>query len=143
MPSFLINGLYAPLQYDQLPGLFGIEAVVASDRSNVTLHVNGSTQLAHNVTVECRNIIDAVTGDSESMFHLTLQFVGKFIKTVVYYCILCHNNTQYLQFYGFIFLHLFCHQMLFQHRVMYSIVPMMVFFVGAPQALSQHWRTAT
>ena len=74
-PSFLINGLYAPQQYDLLPGLFGIEAVVASDRSNVTLHVNGST-MAHNATVECQNIIDPITGGLESVFQLTLLFTG-------------------------------------------------------------------
>jgi hypothetical protein len=58
-----------------LPGLFEIEAIVAPDRSNVTLLVNGST-LAHNVTVECQNIIDPVTGQKESMFQLTLLLAG-------------------------------------------------------------------
>jgi hypothetical protein len=76
-PSFLVSGTYTPQYYDQLPGLFGIEAIVAPDRSNVTLHVNGST-LAHNVTVECQNIIDPVIGQRESIFQLTLVYEGNF-----------------------------------------------------------------
>ena len=87
-PSFLINRLYGPQQYDLLPEEFGIKAVIASDRSNVTLHVDGST-MAHNVTVECQNIIDAITGGTESMFQLTLLFTGNLfiiINTA------CHNT---------------------------------------------------
>ena len=76
-PSYLINGLYASQQYDLLPGLFDIEAVIASDRSNVTLHVNGSP-MAHNVTVECQNFFDPITGGTESIFQLTLLFAGNF-----------------------------------------------------------------
>ena len=72
-PSFLINDIYGPQQYDMLPELLGIEADVAPDRSSVTLHVNGST-LAHNATVECQNIVDAITGQIQSMFQLTLLF---------------------------------------------------------------------
>ena len=74
-PRFLINGIYTPQSYHLLPELLGIEAVVAPDRSNVTLHVNGST-MAHNATVDCQNIIDPVTGGAESMFQLTLLFAG-------------------------------------------------------------------
>ena len=58
-----------------LPGLFGINATLAPDRSNVTLQVSG-TVLAHNVTVECQNIIDAITGEKESMFQFILLLAG-------------------------------------------------------------------
>ena len=64
-----------------LPMLYDIEAIVAGDRSNVTLRVNGNS-LAHNVTVECQNIVDPVTGQKESLFQLTLMFAGKH----------CHNT---------------------------------------------------
>ena len=74
-PSFLINSVYTPQHYDQLPDLFGIEARVAPDRSNVTLHING-TSLADNVTIECQNIIDAVIGQTETVFQFTMVFVG-------------------------------------------------------------------
>ena len=77
-PSFFIDGIYAPQSYHLLPGLFGIKADVAPDRSNVTLHVNGST-MAHNVTVECQNIIDPITGGTESIFQLTLLFTGNLV----------------------------------------------------------------
>ena len=76
VPTFLVNGVYSSLLYHQLPDLFGIEARVATDRSNVTLHINGNI-LAHNVTVECQNIVDPVTGQTETMFQLTLSFAGK------------------------------------------------------------------
>ena len=55
-----------------------MEADVAPDSSNVTLHINGST-LAHDATVQCLNIVDAVTGQIEVVFQLTLQFTGNFI----------------------------------------------------------------
>ena len=73
----MMEQIYAPQQYDLLPDLelFGIKVDIATDRSNVTLHINGST-LAHNVTVECQNIVDPITGESESMFQLTLLFTG-------------------------------------------------------------------
>ena len=74
-PSFLINGILTPQFYDMLPGMFGISAIVAPDRSNVTLLVEG-TPMAHNVTVECQNIVDPVTGQKESIFHLTLLLAG-------------------------------------------------------------------
>ena len=44
--SFFINGIYTSQHYDQLPGFFGIEAVVSPDRSNVTLRTNGSEHLS-------------------------------------------------------------------------------------------------
>jgi hypothetical protein len=62
-----------------LPELFGIKAIVSPDSSNVTLHVNG-TILAHNVTVECQNIVDPVRGQKESTFQLTLLLAGNFIN---------------------------------------------------------------
>ena len=74
-PSFFINGIYTSQHYDQLPGLFGIEAVVAPDRSNVTLRING-TSLTDNVTIECQNIIDPVVGHAETSFQFTMVFVG-------------------------------------------------------------------
>ena len=103
LPSFLINGLYTPQHYDQLPGLFGIEAIIASDRSNITLHIDGSAQ-AHNVTIECKNIIDAITGQSQPIFQVTLLFAGKFIK----YCVTIHQSLISYLYY----------QVLFQHRTM-------------------------
>ena len=75
VPSFLINGIYTPQYYHELPGLFGIEAVIAVDRSNVTIHING-TSLVENVTIECQNIIDPVLGHAETLFRCTTVFVG-------------------------------------------------------------------
>ena len=74
-PSFFIDGIYTSQHYDQLPGLFGIEAIVAPDRSNVTLRING-TSLTDNVTIECQNIIDPVIGYTETQFQCTMVFVG-------------------------------------------------------------------
>ena len=74
-PSFFFNGIYTSQHYDQLPGLFGIEATVASDRSNVTLRING-TSLTDNVTIECQNIIDPVTGRTETLFRCTMVYIG-------------------------------------------------------------------
>ena len=62
--------------------MFGIEVDVAPDRSNVTLLVNGSI-MAHNVTIECQNIIDAIIGEKESLFQLTLLFTGNFIIIIL------------------------------------------------------------
>ena len=77
VPCFLINGIYTSQNYDQLPGLFSIEAIVAPDSSNVTLHINGHIH-THNVTVECQNLVDPVTGQTETIiFQVTLSFVGK------------------------------------------------------------------
>ena len=58
--------------------MFGIKAIVAPDGSSVTLHINGST-LAHNVTVECQNIVDPVRGQKESIFQLTLLLAGNLL----------------------------------------------------------------
>lgn len=71
-PSFLINGIYTPQLYGMLPELFGINATVAPDRSNVTLQVNGTT-LVLNVTVECQNVIDAITEQKESIIVILYQ----------------------------------------------------------------------
>ena len=76
VPTFLVNGVYSSLSYHRLPYLFGIEAIVATDESNVTLHINGHI-LAHNVTVECQNVVDLVIGQTETMFQVTLSVVGK------------------------------------------------------------------
>ena len=74
-PSFFVNGIYSSQHYDLLPGLFGMEAVVASDRSNVTLRING-TSLTDNVTIECQNIVDPVVGLTETLFWCTMVFIG-------------------------------------------------------------------
>ena len=83
-----------------LPELLGIEADVAPDRSNVTLRVNGST-LADDATVECQNIVDAVTGQIQIMFQLTLLFEGNtFLITAtmleIFSSIKVNNNLLYL-----------------------------------------------
>ena len=75
VPSFLISGVYTSQHYHELPSLFGIEAVIAPDRTNVTLRINGSS-LSDNVTIECQNIIDPVLGHAETLFQFTLVFVG-------------------------------------------------------------------
>ena len=77
-PNFRINGLYTSQHYNQLPELFGIGVTVAPDRSNVTLLVDGTT-MAHNITIECQNIIDAVIGQTETMFQLTLLLAGNLL----------------------------------------------------------------
>ena len=90
-PTFLINGIYNAQHYNQLPVLFGIEATVADDRSNVTLLINGSI-MAHNVTVECQNFVDLVGGIKETLFRFTLLFNGKHYNYTDYpFC--ANNNT--------------------------------------------------
>ena len=76
-PSFIVNGVYDSFSYSSLPDLFGIEANIAEDSSHVNLSING-TSMIHNVTVECRNLIDSVRGKSESLYNVTLQFIGEF-----------------------------------------------------------------
>ena len=76
-PTFVINDLYGPLQYNQLPALFNIEAKIAQDRSNITLCINGTRQ-SNNMTIECKNVIDTVRGLAETLFHITLESNCKF-----------------------------------------------------------------
>jgi hypothetical protein len=42
--------------------------VIAPDRSNVTLRINGTSIVDINVTIECQNIIDPILGYTESLF---------------------------------------------------------------------------
>ena len=68
---------YDQHDYNLLPGLFDMEAVVSPDRNNVTLLING-TNHSNNVTVKCRNVHDVVLGQIETLFTLVLEFVSKF-----------------------------------------------------------------
>ena len=76
-PTFIIDDLYGPLQYSQLPSLFNIKAKVAQDRSNITLCINGTRQ-SNNLAIECKNVIDTVRGQAETLFQITLEFISKF-----------------------------------------------------------------
>ena len=76
VPTFIINDVYGPLQYSQLPALFSIEAKVAQDRNNITLCING-TRKSNNLTIECKNVIDTVRGQAVTLFQFTLEFISK------------------------------------------------------------------
>ena len=69
-PNFLLNERYGAREYDQLPGLFGIEVEVVrsinGSNPTVMLHVNGTSH-SNNVTVMCRNPV--------SYTHLTLPTI--------------------------------------------------------------------
>ena len=68
---------YDQTDYNQLPGLFDIKAVVSPDRNNVTLFVNG-TNRSNNVTVMCGRLYDAIRGLTETLFTLVFEYVSKF-----------------------------------------------------------------
>ena len=68
---------YNQHDYNLLPGLFDMEAVVSPDRNNVTLLVNG-TDCSNNVTVICRDICNIALGQIKTLFTLVLEFVSKF-----------------------------------------------------------------
>ena len=68
---------YDQAGYSLLPGLFDIEAVVAPDRNNVTLFIDG-TNRSNNVTVMCGHLYDATLGLTETLFTLVLEYVSKF-----------------------------------------------------------------
>ena len=67
--------------YDQLPGLFDIEAIT-SGRNVATLYING-TNRSDNVTVICGNA-DVSSGLGQIklkiLFTLMLEFISKFIN---------------------------------------------------------------
>ena len=69
--------LYA---YDQLPGLFDIEAKFSSTGNNVTLYING-TNRSDNITVKCGHT-DPYSSLFQVIFALTLEFVSKFITQI-------------------------------------------------------------
>ena len=70
---------YNQEDYNQLPDLFDIKAIIAPTRNNVTLYING-TNRSNNVTVMCRNVTNVVSGEFQIIFTLTLDFVSKFIN---------------------------------------------------------------
>ena len=79
-PIFGVTGHdreYDLFSYSLLPEELGIEAIIAEDSSHVNLSING-TSLIHNVTIECRNLIDSIRGKSEPLYNVTLQFIGEF-----------------------------------------------------------------
>ena len=69
---------YDSRDYNQLPDLFDIEAILSPNRDNVTLIVNG-TDRSNNLTITCTDE-DAFTGQFQILFMLTLEFVSKFIN---------------------------------------------------------------
>ena len=68
---------YDSRDYNQLPDLFDIEAILSPNRDNVTLVING-TERSNNLTIMCSNE-DVLTGRFQILFVLILEFVGKFI----------------------------------------------------------------
>ena len=82
MPVFRLvkqEMVYDSEEYSLLPDLFGIEARLSPNRDNVTLYING-TNRSNNVTVMCRNTVDTFSGQFQTLFTLTLEFVSKFIN---------------------------------------------------------------
>ena len=79
-PIFLLDERYGAREYDQLPGLFGIEVelVRSINGSNPTvmLHINGTSH-SNNVTVICKNLIDPLLLQTETLFTLLLVYVGE------------------------------------------------------------------
>ena len=68
---------YDHRDYNQLPDLFDIKAILSPNRHNVTLIVNG-TDRSNNLTIICWNE-DAFLDQFQILFMLMLEFVGKFI----------------------------------------------------------------
>ena len=79
-PTFLLNERYGSREYDQLPGLFGIEVELVrsinGSSPTVMLRVNGTSQ-SNNVTVMCRNLIDPLLLQTETLFTLLLVYIGE------------------------------------------------------------------
>jgi hypothetical protein len=78
---------YDSRDYNQLPGLFDIEAIPSPNRDNITLVING-TDRSNNLTIVCTNE-DVFSGQFQILFSLILEFVSKFINqtfmTIHYY----------------------------------------------------------
>ena len=68
---------YDPDAYSQLPDLFNIEAILSTNRDNVTLFINGTSR-SNNVTVICADFINYISGRIDPLFTLLLEFVSKF-----------------------------------------------------------------
>ena len=83
---------YDQHDYNLLPGLFDMEAVISPERNNVTLLVNG-TNCSNNVTVICRDLRNAVLGQIETLFTLVLEFVSKFshLHCILLMIFVCQN----------------------------------------------------
>ena len=79
-PRFLLNERYGVREYEQLPGLFGIEVelVRSINGSNPTviLRINGTSQ-SNNVTVMCRKLINPLLLQTETLFTLLLVYIGE------------------------------------------------------------------
>ena len=69
---------YDHRDYNQLPDLFDIEAIPSPNRDNITLIING-TNRSNNLTITCTDE-DAFTGQFQTLFTLTLEFVSKFVN---------------------------------------------------------------
>ena len=69
---------YDHRNYNQLPDLFDIEAILSPNRDNVTLIING-TDRSNNLTIMCWNE-DAFSDQFQILFTLILEFIGKFIN---------------------------------------------------------------
>ena len=69
---------YDHRDYNQLPDLFDIEAILSPNRDNVTLVING-TECSNHLTIMCWNE-DVLTGQVQNLFILILEFIGKFIN---------------------------------------------------------------
>ena len=80
MPSYrLVHQERVYESYAQLPDLFDIEARPSPTRNNVTLYING-TNRSNNVTVICEYIDVSLGPQFNTLFTLTLEFIGKLIN---------------------------------------------------------------
>ena len=68
---------YDPSDYIKLPDLFDIEAILSTNRDNVTLFINGTSR-SNNVTVICADFTNFISGQIDPLFTLLLEFVSKF-----------------------------------------------------------------
>ena len=73
---------YDPSDYSQLPDLFDIEAVLSTNRNNITLFINGTSR-SNNVTVICADFTNFLSGQFDPLFTLLLEFVSKFTNQVI------------------------------------------------------------
>ena len=70
--------VYDSGDYNQLPDLFDIKAILSPKKDNITLVING-TDRSNNLTIKCTDD-DSFSGQFQILFMLILEFVGKFIN---------------------------------------------------------------
>ena len=82
---------YDPGHYSQLPDLFDIEAILSTNRDNVTYSLHQwNYSRSNNVTVICADFTNFISGQIDPLFTLSLKFVSKFTNQNI--IMLCHYH---------------------------------------------------